>query len=532
MPRWHSPPPFQPPLSSAAPESSAPVPSDAAAGAPGPTPRSPMDLSLPEAVRLAFENNNNLRVRRLDPAVAATEIEFERAAFDPVISASAGLRAERERILANSDRNSGGVVRGGVVTGGAGGGSGNQVRGLREYAARSGWNQLLPTGTQYGFDVQWVADDTNRTTPDHFSKIGLSLVQPLLRGFGPEFQLTGIELAVRNTELSRYQFEEAAMDLALAVERAYWDLTLAKLNYAAQLELVDSGRRRLSDNTERVRLGRLGVDDRDLLQDRAALAVREEGLLRIENQVQLARLNLLRLVNPLGRDGFWGTDLQTYVPELEPDRLPVPPDAEAATRTALANRPELRQAQLGVAVNEIEIRRARNALLPQLDVAFDYGPTGHGGRLDSSVRNVGDWRFYDLALSTQFSWAVGNRAAAARTDRAELTRSRSERNIDDVEQAIQLDVRLALQQLDNSAKRLKAALAAQTLNAEKLALTVEAKDKGRRDIDEFIVLQFQDDLTNSRQLVNQAVTDYLRALSQLRRADGTILKLRGLEVRW
>jgi outer membrane protein TolC len=535
MPPWSTPPAWSPPPPQPSPGSALPSAlSPAANGQPAPGPEAkppaPLDLTLVEAARLAFENNRNLRVRRLDPAIARTEIDFERAAFDPAISYSTAHNARREQILNNADPNAGGVVTGGVVAGSSNSTRKFRISGNQEYDGQVGLSQTLPTGTRWTLSQSWRLNDTNFTTPDHITQAGLQVVQPLLRGFGPEINLTGIEVATRQYELSRFQLETAIQDVVVSVERAYWDLVLAKANYAVQADLVELGRRRLAENQEALRLGKAGITSLTVAQDEAALAGRLSTLAQFANNVEIARLTLLRLVNPEGRAGFWSVPVSTYVPDLDPDRLPPTPDAGETTRIAMANRPEIKQAQIGVTVSELNLRLARNALLPQLDIAAGYGPTGHGANLGRAIRSEADWRFYTLNASATFSWTLGNRAAAARSDRADLTRTRAERQVDDTVQAVELDIRTALQNLDNAAKRYRLALETQARQRDVLDKAERTREVGLRGFDEFFILQFQDQLTSARLTVNGAVTDYLRALSDLRRSEGTILKYRGLEV--
>jgi len=516
MPAWSTPAPWTPPPASPI-EFEPPI-------SQGTT--SLIDLSLVEAVRLAFLNNPNLRVRRVDPDIAKTQIQLERAAFDPLISASLNHNDARTQVINNRDPD---VNLLGQVSK-----SGNNLlegpRYDRSTRAGAGIEQLLPTGTRWNLAFDWLMGDSKLTSPNHLNTVRLGVVQPLLRGFGPAVNLTGIELATRNYELSRYQFEQAVMDVAVGVERTYWDLVLAQLNWAVQAELVESGRLRVEKNIKRQAAG--VVSRIDISQDEAAVAARREALLRLENQIAVTRLALLRLVNPKAGDPFWRNEVQTYVPRIDPGDLPAFPDVVEVTRTAREHRPELRQAQIGVTISEIQIVRARNALLPQLDIVADWGYTGRNNTYGQSFQDTFDFRNYAFNVGGQFSWAIGNRAAASQFDRAGLERERNRLSITDVERQIDLDIRLALQQLRNSAERYRASLVTEAAQRRTLDMIETAINGGDEKYNEFILLQFQDNLRNARLSVNQSMVDYLRAMSDLRRAEGTILKFRGLELNW
>jgi outer membrane protein TolC len=497
MPRWFTPEPWRMP----------PEPAErAVAAAERESPAGPLFMSVIEAVRVAFENNTSLRVRRLDPAIARTEIEFERSAFDPLLSAALGASGSREQ-------------NPGTFT--------SRSRGFDSSVELS---QKLPPGTVWSLSYDWSQSDGLTSTVDHFGRVGLTVVQPLLRGFGRDANLTGIERAVRTYELSRFAFEQAAMDLATAVERAYWDLVQSQLDMVVQLELLTSARDRLGKNRKRIELGAKGVDEFDIVQDEAAVSSRRESLLRLENSIEVQKLRLVRLIHPKGVDAYWRRTLQTYVPYLDPDRLPAVPETAATLRTALTDRPEVKAARIGEAISELDLRKARNDLLPQLDLTAGWGYTGHGPSFARAGRTVLDGHYYDFDVSLQYSWSIGNRAAGSRHDRAELDKARSARTVEDVEQTVQSDVRIALQQLDNAARRYRQALENQALQRRKLDLARAAYEAGKPGFTLFFLIQFEDDLRNAAFLLNSTIVEYLKALTDLRRAEGSILRVRGLKL--
>jgi outer membrane protein TolC len=498
MPRWYTPEPWRMP---------APTDETVARAVESPaSPGGPLFLSVIEAVRLAFENNTNLRVQRLDPAIARTEIEFERAAFDPLVTASAGATGEREQVPPAAP---------------------TRTRGFDAAVALSG---KLPIGTQWTFSYEWNESDSLTMSADHFHRAGVSVVQPLLRGFGRDANLAKVERATRSYELSKFQFEQAAMDVAAAVEHAYWGLVQLQLDLVVQLELLDSAGRRLESTRKRVELGAKNVDALDIIQDEAAISSRKTALLVIENAIEVQKLSLLRLINPKGVDGRSKRSLQTYVPYLDPEKLPPAPALEQTLRTALTERPELKSARIGEAIGDIDLRAARNELLPQLDLVGGVGVTGHAGRIRSAATTMLNAQFYDFDVALQYSWSIGNRAAASKHDKAELARARNVRTTEDVEQTVGLDVRLAIQRLDHAGRRYKQALENQDLQKRKLAMARDAFERGRTGFTLFFLLQFEDDLRNAGVLLHQTITDYLRALTDLRRAEGTILRLRGLKI--
>ena len=89
-------------------------------------------------------------------------------------------------------------------------------------------------------------------------------------------------------------------------------------------------------------------------------------------------------------------------------------------------------------------------------------------------------------------------------------------------QAITLEVRKALRDLDSARERIGAAGSARTLQEKKLQAEVKKFENGLST--NFEILQFQTDLQESESAELSALADYLRALAEVRRNRGSLLE--------
>jgi hypothetical protein len=145
------------------------------------TPRTPITrdeqgripLSIEQAALLALENNRDLRVSRLTPEIAATFEDIERGRFDPELFARAEFGDAESVEISRATGELFSTER-------------------QETLAEVGVRQDLPTGTRIEAGVRANRSLSNRTPEQQAARVGLTLTQSLLRGFGPGVNLARV----------------------------------------------------------------------------------------------------------------------------------------------------------------------------------------------------------------------------------------------------------------------------------------------------------------------------------------------------
>ena len=125
-----------------------------------------MDLSVEQVTMLALANNRDLLVQRLNPVIAGTFEQIERGVYDPELFAEFEYSEERASETSRSA------------------GTKFNVEG-RDSSAAAGFRQQLPTGTAVEAAVEQDLSVSNRAPEQQTARLGLSVTQSLLRGFGP-----------------------------------------------------------------------------------------------------------------------------------------------------------------------------------------------------------------------------------------------------------------------------------------------------------------------------------------------------------
>ncbi len=465
----------------------------------------PLELSIEQAALLTLRFNQDLLVQQLNPVIVGTFEQIERGVFDPEIFA--GLRLAEE-VTSETDRGTGQQF--GVEA--------------RDSSAVAGLRQTLPTGTNLEFSVEQDRGISDRTPEQQEARVGLTLTQSLLRGFGPAINLARVRQARIDTMASRYELQGFTQALLSETEIAYWNFVEAREEIVIFERSLEIARQQRHEVEQRIEVGLL--PETEAAAARAEVARREQALIEARSILEARRLRLVRLINPRT-----GNRLDRQVIATSDLRIDAHPLADLNERVQLAERvrPDLNEARLRLQQNRLETMITRNGLMPRLEFFADLGQTGFGDRFDDSFREIReDERTYDLTVGLNFSHRLGNRAAHARDLAATTSRIQAARAVANLRQAVHLDVHLAANEVERARQQITASaatcvLAEQTYEAEKERFDVGSSTS-------ILVSQAQRDLLASRIDEVRAVINYRIALVRLYLAEGSLLDRRGVRI--
>jgi outer membrane protein TolC len=477
--------------------------------APLATSRKEYPLSMKRAILLALKNNLQIAVQRYGPSIASTDVEEAKAAFDPEASTSLTF----QDIVTPADarvRTFGGVTR----------------TEDEEVDFQASIQQKFALGT----DVELVASNLrtantfNLFESDYETDVTLSIRQPLLKDFGPTVNRSEIIIAQKSQAMSQKEFEEAVIDIIARVQKTYWDLVFAIEDLKVKKRSLQLAQDLLERNKIQVEVGTLAPIE--VVQAEAAVAQREADVIVAQDALRDAQDRLKRLLNlfddPQARDA-------TIVPVDRPSFAPKPVDLEKAIDEALANRPDYARANLELEQAELNLRVARNQLLPQLDFVGEGGYSANRGNLGNSLDDIFDAENRHWSLGVEISVPMGNRKAKADYTRRTLELWQVKTKLEDLKQAIRVEVREAVRQLETDIKRVKATRAARVLAEKKLEAEEKKLEVGIST--NFQVLEFQEDLAQAESDETRAIIDYNKSLIALEQAKGTLLVTHNITLR-
>ena len=490
----------RPPVPPAPPPEAAPA-EPPPAEAPEAAAPQPIEFGVQEAIVMAMENNRALSVERLRPPIRRTFEQEERAAFDPVILAGAGR--ERTREPDDPPHGPSNLVTKAITTDAA-------------------VSEFLPTGTTLSVGASTeVLDGSLYDDRIASTRVGLSVTQALLRGASIQANLANLRQARLDTLASEYELRGFAEALAAGAEDAYWDYALAERQIEIFQGSLALAEQQLAETQERINAGSLA--EIELAASEAEVALRRENLINARSGLATFGLRLLGLLNPAG-GAFWDRPIvlgnQPTVPDVKLDAV------GQHVRVARRMRPDLNQARLLVKRGDLELVRTRNGLLPRLDLFVTLGRTGYADSFGRSIEATDEGRNYDVFAGVQFLYPPVNREARAQHSRAVLSRQQSLEAVDNLAQLVEEDVRSAYIEVNRAREQIPATAATRQFQQEKVRAETEKFRVGKST--SLLVAQAQRDLLQSQIAEVQAVANYLKALVNLHRLEGSLLERRGI----
>ena len=143
----------------------------------------PLEITVRDAILIALENNRALVVEQFNPAIQQTFEDQAQAVFDPVTGAE--ISAGREELQRQART-----------------GSSTESSEVDTYLGGISLEQFFPTGTFVEVDARnRTTDSSLYENPFSSTRLGLSVTQPLLRGFGRDVNLVRLRQARLETGL-------------------------------------------------------------------------------------------------------------------------------------------------------------------------------------------------------------------------------------------------------------------------------------------------------------------------------------------
>lgn len=508
-------------------------------------------LSLVDAVHMAVRNNLEIEIERTNQATAETNGRATRGYFDPT------FRWQPLYSLQNTPTAS--ILQGA---------SGKLTD--RGFVNNFYYRQQLPkNGTLFHVDFT----NNRATTTNPFSSFNplytTSLVagftQPLLRNRETDLQRTELRVRQKQVDVSKVDFENRVIDVISRVQQGYWDLVAARADAAVKQDTATWAREQLAINQRMVKAGTTAPVE--LSAAEAELERRLDTWYSSLEIVTSAENNLKSLIagnraDEIWRDEIVPTDAGTLAP-------PAADDLYAAVKAALVRRPELRGLGVQKQINEVQRDYAKNQTKPAVDLVANYALNGLGGTLASSANpfsesqivlyerlnqlsgiaslppltgasfgglpptfltggygtslaNIFAGRFQSVNAGLSLDFTFRNRTAEANLAQTGITERRLKAQQAQVEQAIEAQVRNAIQGLATSQQRISAAESSVRASQEKLASETRLYQTGEST--NFLVLTRQNELSDSRARLISAQRDYNKSVARLQQAIGTTLE--------
>jgi HAE1 family hydrophobic/amphiphilic exporter-1 len=516
-------------------------------------------ISMREAIGMALANNKDIEVARQNVRIAEFDLLSARGVYDPRFSSLSYY--ERTETPATSFL------------------SGSSTGSVTQYdlTGTFRFEGLAPKyGGGYRIDFSSIRLTTNNQftalNPSYPTALTFNYTQPLWRGLRFDANRRQIEVAKKNLSLTDAQFRQRAIETITSVQRAYWDLVFALRNLQIQRDAVRDARAQLEHNKRLVAEGMLAPID--VVAAEAQVSGFEQSVYSALEDVNRFENNLKNLIAENRQSPLWNVSL---IPTDPVDLNAPPADLPRAIETALANRPELKQSDIVMAINEIDQRLYREQTKPQVDLIGSYGVVGNSGAVSTtdptanpltsanleirqrlnqllalqglpqlsppaqqtipdnlvggypqSLQNLAANRYNNFRVGVQLNLPLRNRTAEAQLGRSQVEGERIQTQRAQLEQLVQIDVRNALQAVRTAESRLRAAASARQASEQQYESEQRRFDAGQSTL--FLVLERQTALTTARGNELRAQTDLNKSIAELQRATGNALEANNVTV--
>jgi len=357
--------------------------------------------------------------------------------------------------------------------------------------------------------------------PQIQSTARLTLKQPLVRGFGPDIALAAENKADFAFSEATIKAQLAAEDMIREIVAGYWELAYASHEVDIRAEALALAEAQEKLTREELRAGKAPQNAVNAVI--YEIAVRKEAQLRAQLEAEKKSLELRRKVGlGLGRREVLMRPGEAFeIGESEWDI------EEVLAQSRKANR-KLATIALQKKIADVDVKVAKNATLPQVDVSLSGGLLGDGQTTSESIGALGGATRFEVMASLQVSFELSG-AAKSNHDAALAKRRRLDIDRADLERQIDAEVVNAVKAVTFARTRVMLSdkaisVGEDNLKAERLSF-VSGKATN------YNVMQRQTELIEARLRRGRAVADYHIAVAQLQFLGGTLLEQYRVNVR-
>jgi outer membrane protein TolC len=379
------------------------------------------------------------------------------------------------------------------------------------------------------------ATDTNYN-PYTGSSLGVTVTQPLLRGFGPALNRRFIRIANNDRKINTLLFHQQLIATVYGVIRLYTDFVALYEDVKVKQETVAAAEKLFSDTKAQVDEGTLAPVE--MTRANAQVFATRQDLINARGVLEEQQAILKNL---LTRTGNADPEVQaaTIIPT---DALDIPEKEEIRPiqdlfTEALAQRPDLGQASLQIENSQIGLRGARNATLPEVDLvgiaqnnslagtingfAAPAVNTPFAGGYGTALDQLFTAKYPTYGIGVQVTIPIRNRIAEADLARDELQLKQSEVRLRQLQNEARLEVEDAVIAIRRARASYQAAVQARKYQQESLEAEQMRYEVGASTA--FFVIQYESLLAQAKSTEVAAKSAYVKARAALERAIGDIL---------
>ena len=497
-------------------------------------PSDPLTLTLRTAVRTALEQNHDLQLAQYDVREADAQVREAWGNLYPALDLTGGYTRNHQTANPFAGSDAASLLGGGPQT---------------DWLAYNERRRLDgdPTTDPISFDAfsqrrqqsieaagVSLGAGSNPFGVDNEFRTGLQLTQTLYS----KQAFASVRGSQQFKDVSRLARNRQVQTTTNEVVTAFYRALLAQEQAQVRRQRVDRAQTTLREVTQQVRRGvtpkaqRLGAE--------VEFANARTQMIEARNAADLAQDNLKRVIGlaperPITLEGDLEKQQEDGLQEISMETLSM----SRAVDQALDNRPDLQRARLNVELRDIRKEATRAEFFPRVEAVANLNYTGrvpdNRARVETTnPQNPTDPFFFQeqqrgffsddfwnpsMSVGLQLTWNLFNGfQSSSRLQQAEIQRQRAQTQLDQLRQAVTVEVRRAVRNLENARERIQAQETTVRRAEQNYDHVSKRVSEGvARPIE---LREASDQLDQSRLNYLQAVYDYLVARSDLETALG------------
>ncbi|MDI1314242.1 TolC family protein [Prosthecobacter sp.] len=478
-------------------------------------------LTLRAVILRALESNNDIQIEGLGKLIEEEKVKVASQPLDPRFEGSYNYESIRTPQNAQSYVATGG----GTGFGAAPTPTQPNIFMQRNHIGKMTLVDRTSAGTTYelGTTMRVLSNSLNRRlppsiwSPEYETFTGLTVTQPLMRGYGQNANLAEIRIAKANAKIADYEWQARTSSVVAEVMKRYYDVIFTRENILVQRESIALAEKLLGDTQKRSKEG--VAANNDVVVAEAGVYQRKEEVLAAEMQY-IERQNALQLLFKHSDDVYMHGTRIVPVDKLTAE-MPLT-DRTALMGVALRNRYEVKQAEEFINARDAQSQLAHSQSRPRLDLIASGGLHGLQGNMVDSYSRAFQAQGPEWTAGFQYSLPL-NRDHMKATERlanhqqeqamvqAEKTRLRVLLEVDTVLNRVRIDQ----QRLVATRKSREAARQSADAESKRLLQGVSTS---------FQVLQLQRDYSQARSRELATLADFNKSLADLDLTTATLLK--------
>lgn len=390
----------------------------------------------------------------------------------------------------------------------------------------SGFQGRTPWGMRYGFQVEanklrnTFTGDDREIIPEYQSSATVTVIQPLLKNFGPAANLADLRIARLNKKSQILAWKQRVSTTVQSVIATFYEMLYAMRDMEVREQMIESGMKLLAQNKRRQELG--FMSPLDVQQAEVQVSTDRESLLISKGFFMERQFALKRLISA----ELQVSDNRVLIPLTAP-RLAVPKIARGEfMQTALERRYDYQAALLDAEVQEVRLRFARNQLWPQIDLVATYGTNGLQAGYSSAFDDVFSGTTPEWSAGVQVQIPFGFVKERAQLNLVKGLKEQAILKIKQTELNVGVDVDTVISRILTNQQRVETARKTRELNQEAVRVAYKRLEEGQ--ISSFELIEQAKKLGDAQSRELATVAELNKSISQLWLATGTILDRTGV----